>query len=144
MGDYKGQVNLGSSLADGSRLWEQEQLAEPSLCRWLAKLGEPHLQIQGSSTNLLIANIVKRFGGTAMLPIFFSLVAASLFGIGSLAIYGPEATAGFAWVDYVFWALILSGILVALAGGIFRCLLCRIEVLLHHRLSVALPCPCES
>jgi hypothetical protein len=77
-----------------------------------------------------------------MLPILVSLVAAALFGIGAIAIYGPAETAGYAWVDFLFWSIIGAGILVSLVGDWVRCIACRLGPWLQHKTLGAADCPC--
>jgi hypothetical protein len=74
-----------------------------------------------------------------MLYIFFSLVAASVFGIGAVAVYGHEGLIANPWIDLVFWWLIGTG--VVLAALDYRvdlgCLICR-------RLTKAAPALCKT
>lgn len=74
-----------------------------------------------------------------MVYIFISLVAASLFGIGAVAVYGHEGLITNPWIDIVFWWLIGTG--VALAALDYRrnlsCLICR-------RLPKAVPALCKA
>lgn len=62
-----------------------------------------------------------------MFYIFVSLIAASLFGIGAVAVYGHEGLIENPWIDMVFWWLIGTG--VTLAALDYRldlsCLVCR-------------------
>ena len=42
------------------------------------------------------------------------LVAATLVGLGSVLVYGPGSQLEHAWIEPVFWALIVSGALMSL------------------------------
>jgi hypothetical protein len=44
-----------------------------------------------------------------MLYLFVGFASAALFGIGIASLYGTEAVIDNPWVDYTFWALILTG-----------------------------------
>jgi hypothetical protein len=42
------------------------------------------------------------------------LVAATLVGLGSVLVYGPGSQLEHAWIEPVFWTLIVSGALMSL------------------------------
>ena len=62
-----------------------------------------------------------------MLYILMGVVSATLFGILAVGVYGPDGLLGNPWVEYVFWWLIGSGIVLALVENTFklRCTPCR-------------------
>lgn len=62
-----------------------------------------------------------------MLYILFSLVAAMLFGLGAVAVYGYDGLLANPWIDTVFWWLVGTGVaLAALDVRVnLRCLICR-------------------
>ncbi len=59
-----------------------------------------------------------------MIYILSALAAATLFGLGTLTVYGQDALLGQPWTEYVFWWLIGTGIVLqALDAHIdLRCL----------------------
>jgi hypothetical protein len=63
-----------------------------------------------------------------MLPVLFGLIAAMLFGLASYLTYGLEGLAHYAWIDTVFWSLILTGVVVTLAGELNQCLPCKLKL----------------
>jgi hypothetical protein len=65
-----------------------------------------------------------------MLPILMGLILAMLFGLMSFAVYGLEGLTEYAWIDTVFWSLILTGIGISLINEMGRCLACRVRALL--------------
>ncbi|MDJ0864366.1 MAG: hypothetical protein QNJ87_14415 [Gammaproteobacteria bacterium] len=62
-----------------------------------------------------------------MLYLIMGLAAATAFEIASLSLYGYQALLDHAWVDYVFWWLIGTGVLLAAVDSSFglRCRICR-------------------
>lgn len=62
-----------------------------------------------------------------MLPILLGLILAMLFGLMSFAVYGLESLTKYAWIDTVFWSLILTGASITLINEVGRCLACRIR-----------------
>ncbi|MCU7844425.1 MAG: hypothetical protein KZQ93_11365 [Candidatus Thiodiazotropha sp. (ex Monitilora ramsayi)] len=62
-----------------------------------------------------------------MLPILLGLILAMLFGLMSFAVYGLEGLTEYAWIDTVFWSLILTGASITLINEVGRCLACRIR-----------------
>ncbi len=63
-----------------------------------------------------------------MLPILMGLILAMLFGLMSFAVYGLDGLTEQAWIDIVFWSLILTGIGISLINEMGRCLACRLRV----------------
>lgn len=61
-----------------------------------------------------------------MLPVFVGLVAASLFGIATTIIVGPEALWKQAWVDIIFWTMIATGAAVSAINISWECIPCRL------------------
>ncbi len=62
-----------------------------------------------------------------MLHLLMGLAAATAFGIASFSLYGYQGLLDNAWVDYVFWWLIGTGVLLAALDSTFglRCQICR-------------------
>ena len=62
-----------------------------------------------------------------MIYILMGLISAMFFGIGAFTVYGYAGLVGNPWVDYVFWWLIGTGVLLALVenSGRARALLRR-------------------
>ncbi len=62
-----------------------------------------------------------------MLYLLTGLAAAMMFGIGSFSIYGYQALLDNAWINYVLWWLIGTGILLASVDSTLglRCKVCR-------------------
>jgi len=60
-----------------------------------------------------------------MLPILLGLIFAMLFGLMSYAVYGLEGLTHYAWIDTVFWSLILTGVAISLINEMGQCLACR-------------------
>jgi hypothetical protein len=63
----------------------------------------------------------------SMLPILLGLILAMLFGLMSFAVYGLEGLTEYAWIDIVFWSLILTGVAISLINEMGPCLTCRIH-----------------
>ena len=55
-----------------------------------------------------------------MLYILTGVVSATLFGIFAVGIYGPDGLLDNVWVEYVFWWLIGSGVILALLENSFK------------------------
>ncbi|MCU7851689.1 MAG: hypothetical protein KZQ80_05685 [Candidatus Thiodiazotropha sp. (ex Monitilora ramsayi)] len=68
-----------------------------------------------------------------MLPILSGLILAMLFGLMSFAVYGLEGLTEYAWIDTVFWSLILTGASITLINEVGQCMLCRVR----HWLKIA-------
>jgi len=49
-----------------------------------------------------------------MIYILMGLVSATFFGIGAVTVYGTEGLLDNAWVEYVFWWLIGTGVILSL------------------------------
>jgi len=62
-----------------------------------------------------------------MFPILVGFGSALLFGLFAYGLYGPEGVTGYAWVAMVFWALIVSGLMVFLINRRPPCWLCRLK-----------------
>ena len=62
-----------------------------------------------------------------MLPILLGLILAMLFGLMSFMVYGLEGLAQYAWIDTVFWSLILTGASITLINEVGQCIACRIR-----------------
>ncbi|MCG7920840.1 MAG: hypothetical protein N0C81_05870 [Candidatus Thiodiazotropha lotti] len=62
-----------------------------------------------------------------MLPIFVGLIMAMLFGLFSFMVYGLEGLIHYAWIDIVFWSLIVTGMMISLINELGRCLACRLK-----------------
>ncbi len=62
-----------------------------------------------------------------MIYLLTGIAAAMMFGIGSFSIYGYQALLDNAWIDYVLWWLIGTGILLASVDSTLglRCKFCR-------------------
>jgi hypothetical protein len=67
-----------------------------------------------------------------MLPILLGLILAMLFGLISFMVYGLEGLSEYAWIDTVFWSLILTGACISLINEVGQCFACRI----HNRLKL--------
>ena len=67
-----------------------------------------------------------------MFYILASLIAAMLYGFATIAIYGYDALTASGTVDYVFWWLIGTGIVLQLLDGHFN-LSCLWRRLWHPR-----------
>lgn len=68
-----------------------------------------------------------------MLAVLFGLVAALAFSFVAYSIYGLEGVMTLAWIDQVFWALIIAGALIGLVNAIWSCLGCRLGKLLFSQ-----------
>ena len=55
-----------------------------------------------------------------MLYILTGVVSATLFGIFAVGVYGPDGLLDNVWVEYVFWWLIGSGVILALLEDSFK------------------------
>lgn len=62
-----------------------------------------------------------------MLPILLGLILAMLFGLMSFMVYGLEGLTQYAWIDTVFWSLILTGASISLINEVGQCIACRIR-----------------
>jgi hypothetical protein len=62
-----------------------------------------------------------------MLPILLGLILAMFFGLVSFMVYGLEGLTQYAWIDTVFWSLIITGICISLINEVGQCLACRIR-----------------
>ncbi|MEJ2622201.1 MAG: hypothetical protein P8163_18710 [Candidatus Thiodiazotropha sp.] len=62
-----------------------------------------------------------------MLPILLGLILAMLFGLMSFMVYGLEGLSHSAWIDTVFWSLIVTGIMISLINELGQCIACRIK-----------------
>ena len=62
-----------------------------------------------------------------MLPILLGLILAMLFGLMSFMVYGLEGLIEYAWIDTVFWSLILTGTSITLLNEVGQCLACRLR-----------------
>ncbi|MEJ2609323.1 MAG: hypothetical protein P8179_04345 [Candidatus Thiodiazotropha sp.] len=62
-----------------------------------------------------------------MLPIFLGLILAMFFGLMSYMVYGLEGLTHYAWIDTVFWSLIMTGITISMINELGQCLVCRIQ-----------------
>ena len=62
-----------------------------------------------------------------MIYVLLGLVSATLFGFVSFSVYGYEALLNDLWIDYVFWWLIGTGVVLAALDSDFRfrCEMCR-------------------
>ena len=62
-----------------------------------------------------------------MFYLLTGLAAAMMFGVASVSVYGYEALVDNAWIDYVFWWLIGTGVLLAAVDSNLglRCKVCR-------------------
>ncbi len=49
-----------------------------------------------------------------MMYVLMGLVSAVFFGVGAVAVYGYEGLLSSPWVDYVFWWLVGTGVLLGL------------------------------
>jgi hypothetical protein len=65
-----------------------------------------------------------------MLPILLGLILAMLFGLMSFMVYGLEGLANSAWIDTVFWSLIVTGMVISLINELGQCIACRIKELI--------------
>ena len=61
-----------------------------------------------------------------MFPILVGFGSALLFGLFAFGIYGPEGVTTYAWIGVVFWALIVSGLLVFFVNRGLPCWICRL------------------
>ncbi|MCU0936618.1 MAG: hypothetical protein MUF66_11280 [Gammaproteobacteria bacterium] len=62
------------------------------------------------------------------MPYFFGgLSAATLVGLGSVIVYGPASQLQQAWIEPVFWSLILSGAVMTLFEETITCKLCSLR-----------------
>ena len=76
-----------------------------------------------------------------MLYILMGVVSATFFGIFAVGVYGPDGLLDNLWVEYVFWWLIGTGIILAFLENTFKlsCRACR------HMADTQVPCngvPC--
>ncbi len=62
-----------------------------------------------------------------MLPILLGLILAMCFGLMSFLVYGQDALTQYAWIDTVFWSLIITGACISLINEVGQCLACRIQ-----------------
>ena len=62
-----------------------------------------------------------------MLPLLFSLISATLFGIAAYLTYGPEGFIHSGWIELVLSTVILAGIVVSFMGESSDCLSCRLR-----------------
>ena len=62
------------------------------------------------------------------------LVFATFFGIGTVMVYGSEGLLSNPWAEYVFWWLIGTGVLLAVADE-----LSRVRVSLRRWLALVVP-----
>jgi len=60
-----------------------------------------------------------------MLPILLGLILAMFFGLLSYSVYGLEGLTRYAWIDTVFWSLILTGIFISLINEVGQCIACK-------------------
>ncbi|MCU0934625.1 MAG: hypothetical protein MUF66_00830 [Gammaproteobacteria bacterium] len=58
---------------------------------------------------------------------FGGLSAATLVGLGSVMVYGPASQLQQAWVEPVFWSLIISGAVMSLFEEAVTCKLCALR-----------------
>ena len=79
-----------------------------------------------------------------MLPILLGLILAMFFGLLSYAVYGLEGLTQYAWIDTVFWSLILTGIMISLINEVGQCIACKarrwIKLDWIEQYCVQLPC----
>ncbi len=66
-----------------------------------------------------------------MLPILLGLVLAMMFGLMSFMVYGLEGLTQYAWIDTVFWSLILTGASITLINEVGQCIVCRVRRLFN-------------
>ncbi len=66
-----------------------------------------------------------------MLPILLGLIMAMLFGMMSFMVYGLEGLTQYAWIDTVFWSLIITGACITLINEVGQCLACRLNNLIR-------------
>jgi hypothetical protein len=50
-----------------------------------------------------------------------------LFGLMSFMVYGLDGLAHSAWIDTVFWSLIVTGMMISLMNELGQCIACRIK-----------------
>ena len=62
-----------------------------------------------------------------MLPILLGLILAMCFGLMSFIVYGYEGLTHYAWIDTVFWSLIITGACISLINEVGECLACRLR-----------------
>ncbi|MES9850457.1 MAG: hypothetical protein ABW170_01325 [Candidatus Thiodiazotropha sp. L084R] len=62
-----------------------------------------------------------------MLPILLGLIMAMFFGLMSYMVYGLEGLTHYAWIDTVFWSLIITGIMISMINELGQCIACRIQ-----------------
>ena len=62
-----------------------------------------------------------------MLPILLGLILAMVFGLMSFVVYGLEGLTEYAWVDTVFWSLILTGVFISLINELGQCIACKVH-----------------
>ncbi len=62
-----------------------------------------------------------------MMYVLTGIVAAMLFGVASVSVYGYEGLMENMWIEYVFWWLIGTGVLLASVDSTLglRCRVCR-------------------
>ncbi|MFM1891629.1 MAG: hypothetical protein RLZ44_706 [Pseudomonadota bacterium] len=68
-----------------------------------------------------------------MFPVLFSLIAAMLFALLALGMYGTEGVIEHSWIDMVFWGLIGAGAGVSLINAFGPCLPCVLSRTLDWR-----------
>jgi hypothetical protein len=68
-----------------------------------------------------------------MLPILLGLILAMFFGLMSFMVYGLEGLTQYAWIDTIFWSLIITGASITLINEVGQCIACRI----HNRLNLS-------
>jgi hypothetical protein len=64
---------------------------------------------------------------SAMLPILVGLILAMLFGLVSFMVYGLEGLTEYAWIDTVFWSLIVTGACITMINEVGQCIACRLH-----------------
>lgn len=62
-----------------------------------------------------------------MFPILLGFGSAVLFGLFAYGLYGLDGVTGYAWIAMVFWALIVSGLMVFLINRRPPCWVCRMK-----------------
>jgi len=62
-----------------------------------------------------------------MFPILVGFGSALLFGLFAFGLYGLEGVTDYGWVAMVFWALIVSSLLVFLINRGLPCWVCRLK-----------------
>jgi hypothetical protein len=62
-----------------------------------------------------------------MLPILLGLILAMFFGLMSFMVYGLEGLTQYAWIDTIFWSLIITGASITLINEVGQCIACRLR-----------------